>query len=248
MKNVYRVMLIGLAVVGIVYASCAPEEMSQPIEQHKDSGEGITQEKDKLGIDESSESVRDVLESSESVRDVLEELYNIQVGLLYKDMLKEIKGVCVLVTTIPKAEEYGLLKTQVIQKDIELQLSQNDIRVLTREEFGKQLGAFYRGDHKRMDTAILCVNVNPLIAEGESFAAVSVYLNVLQTDFLPRERNILYRGVVAWQSGRVWLCGLMRIKEIRESVKDVVDELINDYFAVNEKQQPVEKDTTTKTD
>lgn len=238
MKNGYKVVLIGLALLGVVFASCVTEEMSQPIEQHEDGGEGITQVKEQI----------EIVESGESIRDAFERLYGIQIGLVFKDTLRRIKGVCVLVTTIPTEEEYGLLKTQVIQKDTELQLSQNGIRVLTREEFGKQLGAFYRGDHKRMDTAILCVNVNPLIAEGESFAAVSVYLNVLQTDFLPRERNILYRGVVAWQSGRVWLCGLMRIKEIRESVKDVVDELIDDYIAANEKKNQVEKDTTTKPD
>lgn len=238
MKKISVIVLIGLALLVVVFASCITEETSQPIELHEDGDEGITQEEEQFEIEE----------SNESVRDAFERLYGIQIALEFADTMRGIQEVCVIVSAIPTAEEYGLLKTQVIKTDTELQLRQNGIRILTREEFGKRLDEFYRGDHKQMDAAILCVNVNPLITKGESYAVVSVYLNVLQTEFLPRERNILYRGAVTWQSGKVWLCGLMRIREIRESVKDVIDEIINDYLVVNEKQQPVEKNTNTKSD
>ncbi len=231
MKKVKMVVLIGLAMLVVVFCSCVTEEMSQPIEQHEDGDEKITQEEEQFEIEE----------SSESVRDAFERLYGIQIDLEFADIIRGIQEVCVLVTTIPTEKEYGLLTAKALQTETELQLSQNDIRILTREEFGKRLDEFYRGDHKQMDAAVLCINVNPLITKGESYAVVSVYLNVLLTEFLPRERNILYRGSVTWQSGKVWLCGLMRVREIRESVKNVVDEIINDYLAVNEKQQPVEQ-------
>lgn len=185
-------------------------------------------------------------ESRESTDEFLEKFYGIQIALEPADTLKGLQGISVLVsttTTTKEAEKYGLTK-QSIQTDTELRLRQNGIRVLTREELGERLHAFYIGGLKpsyedglkRMDAALLHVVVNPVINEEVGIAAVAINLRVMQTAFLPRERNILYRGAVTWESGSVRLVGLGMLKEVRERVKDVVDEFCNDYLAANPKE------------
>lgn len=95
MKKVSVIVLVGLAILMVVFASCVTEEVGQPIEQHKDGDEGITQEEDQFEIEE----------SSESVRDAFERLYGIQIGLVFADTMRGIQEVCVIVSAIPTAEE-----------------------------------------------------------------------------------------------------------------------------------------------
>lgn len=223
-----------LVALGTAYQRAVKAE--KPIEHHKAGGEATTGAKEQFGIDE----------SRESDDEFLEKLYGIQIALEPADTLKGLQGVCVLVsttTTTKEAEKYGLTK-QVIQTDTELRLRQNGIRVLTREELGERFHAFYLTGLKRMDAALLHVIVNPVIAEDMGVAAVAIDLRVMQTAFLPRERDILYRGAVTWQSGSVRLVGLGMLKEVRERVKDVVDEFLNEYLAANPKERAKKKAPT----
>jgi len=78
--------------------------------------------------------------------------------------------------------------------------------------------------------------VKVLRAEERPLAAVTIIVELREAVFLLREPKRICIGASTWKRGRVWIVGLGRIRELRESVKDLVDEFINDYLAANPKE------------
>ena len=141
-----------------------------------------------------------------------------------KDTLKGLQGVFVAVEAIkPEIEKYGLTKQQ-LQTDVELQLLQNGIKVLSEPKWFSMPGMPY-----------LYVNVTAVISEGPQYVAYSISLHLNQNTLLLRD---ITKGCVAstWHMNSIGSVGLSKITTIREAVKDHVDMFISDYLAVNPKR------------
>jgi hypothetical protein len=148
-----------------------------------------------------------------------------------RDTLKGFHGVRVLVEGLkPEVEKYGLTK-EAIQTDTELRLRQYGIKVLSPEESG---GSW------------LYINVNTVVQEGIPIAAIAVQVEFRQDVLLFRDLKTRVMATT-WDKGVVIVGGASKLKDVRESVKDLVDAFINDYLAVNPKEQPpAEKDSKVK--
>lgn len=142
-----------------------------------------------------------------------------------KEVLQGLQGVLVLVEDIiPEVEKYGLTKRD-IQTDTELQLRQYGIRVFTLKEQILNRPYFY-------------VNVNVLVRDilpDTSLASASISVTLKEPVILPRQQAICV-GASTWRRSCVVRVGAYRIKEIREDVKDLVSQFINDYLAANPKE------------
>lgn len=141
-----------------------------------------------------------------------------------KEVLQGLEGVRVLVELIePEVEKYGLTE-KALQTDTELQLRQYGIKVLTFEEW--------------LSTPVvplLYVNVSVHIREAPPVAAAAISVELLEAVLLLREPKRICGDASIWHTGSVVLVGLRGIKDIREVVKDRVNEFINDYLAANPK-------------
>ncbi len=142
-----------------------------------------------------------------------------------KEILQGLEGVSVSVESIePEVKKYGLTR-QALQTDTELQLRQYGIKVLTREEHLSMPGMQY-----------LYINVNVVIDEGDLTIAAAIRVELLESVLLLREPKRICMGATTWRRDSVVLVGLRGIKDMREVVKDLVNEFINDYLAANPKE------------
>ncbi|MHC4539612.1 MAG: hypothetical protein ACYTEK_09815 [Planctomycetota bacterium] len=150
-----------------------------------------------------------------------------------RDALTGLQGVCVVVEEFrPEAKKYGLTK-QAVQTDVELRLRQYGVNVLSLEEF--VLMAMRMGEQP-----ILRVAVSPLVKEESSVAAVHVLVELREWTFLRRSPMTCVKSIT-WKEDFVLLAGSQRLSEVRDTVKDLVDEFINDYLAANPKERPPEQ-------
>jgi len=151
-----------------------------------------------------------------------------QVTKTEKETLEGLKGVCVVVENVnEEARKYGLT-VEILQKDVELYLSQNGIPVLSKEEV--------LNSETHPASPILYVNVTLLMDPNILFVAGDVSVTLSQRAILvgpPSYR--LYCSCTTWSKNNVFLFGLLRFGEIRETVKELVDQFCNDYLAVNPK-------------
>jgi hypothetical protein len=169
-------------------------------------------------------------------------------GLRYaptdRDTLIGLQAVTVLVRDLAaEAAKYGLTR-RALQTDTETRLRQYGVKVLTEQEFSERQSAWVRDKHSRTDAAVLYVNVEPLIDEEAGGAAVGVRVQLQQWASLPREPKILYSRATTWEEQAVMLCGFRRINEVRDQVRDLVDEFINDYLVAKAKEELAQKETT----
>jgi hypothetical protein len=148
-----------------------------------------------------------------------------------RDTLKGLHGVQVLVEDLkPEAENYGLTR-EAIQTDIELRLRQYGIKVLSPEESGR---------------SCLYINVNAVVRDPLEIAAVAVEVQFRQEVLLCRDLKTRVNAPT-WGKGSASVVGRGNLKDVREGVKDLVDEFINDYLAVNPKEKPsAEKESKVK--
>lgn len=139
------------------------------------------------------------------------------------DSLIGLRGVYVFVEDKnPPAEKYGLTK-KALQTETELQLQQNGIKVLSKEERLKTPGMPY-----------LYISVYTIV-RGQPAA---VYITVkLKQDVTLMANHGLYCGATTWEEERFMLVSEDKLKDIGEYVKDFVDQFINDYLAANPKDE-----------
>lgn len=137
--------------------------------------------------------------------------------------LRGLEGIGVVIETLQSdAELIGLTKSQ-LQTDIESQLGNARIRVLTEEERLKTKGTPY-----------LYVNVNSVLFRQISSYGYNIYV-ALQQD-VRSERNPSADVL----SACTWIYGITGgvetsklVEEIRKDVGALVDRFINDYLTVN---------------
>ncbi|MFC1692113.1 hypothetical protein ACFL1R_01245 [Candidatus Latescibacterota bacterium] len=141
-----------------------------------------------------------------------------------KNVLKDLKGVEVLVEDLkPDIEKDGLSKSS-IQTDVELKLRMAGIKVLTEEEWLKEPGTPY-----------LYVSVNSFKKEEEVSYSINIALELNETVCLVRDLTMSCNAVT-WSTSYIGKVGKLKVNEIRDGVKDRVDIFINDYLAVNPKE------------
>jgi len=147
-----------------------------------------------------------------------------------KEILQGLEGVFVRVEiTNPEIEKYGLTE-QGLQTDTELQLRQYGIKVVTDEEFSSTPGM-----------PLLYIGAKVHIPEEGPVAVAAIRVELWETVLLLREPKRICIGARTWNRGGVFSAGLLRIKDLRESVKDFVNEFINDYLAANPKDHSTKK-------
>lgn len=146
-----------------------------------------------------------------------------------RDVLKGLHGVGVSVEWIkPEVEKRGL-KAEALQTAIELRLRQHGIKV-------------------NEDGPRLYINVSTLLVDDHHCASIHVSVEFHERAILARRPKI-NTGVTTWQKGIIGFFGFNKLRDVRESVLELVDEFINDYLAANPKQQPTdEKDNKPKDD
>jgi hypothetical protein len=135
------------------------------------------------------------------------------------ESLRGLQGVRVTVEDIdPEAERDGLTKSQ-IQRVVESELRKAGIKVLTEEEW-----------FSIPSSAILSVNVNT----DKSPESFNISLELVQRVALFRNPYFA-RLAPTWNTGSVGTVGASNLRNIYDSVKDMVDIFINDYLSVNPK-------------
>ena len=134
-----------------------------------------------------------------------------------------LPGVYVLVEGLNvDMEKDGLTKDQ-LRKDVESQLRNAGIMILTREEKFKTAG-----------NPQLYVNINLLKSSSPFAYAYSVEVNLEQEVALVRKPN-MRTVATTWSQGSVGIVGISNLKAIRETVRSRVDHFIHDYFVANSK-------------
>lgn len=139
------------------------------------------------------------------------------------DILRGIGPVKVLVEPInPEIEKLGLT-TQALQTDVELQLRKYGVAIV-KDEWG---------------SGYLYINVNT-ITNKLGFVALSLAVQYKEP-VLPIRNPRVWIPAPVWGVSTVGSVGIGKVKQIRESVKDHVNEFINDYLAANPKEPATKK-------
>jgi hypothetical protein len=143
---------------------------------------------------------------------------------LSRQSLKGLNGLGVLVEPLRADVEQGGLNRTSIQTDVELKLRQAGITVMTREESQATRGGAY-----------VYINVNTQSIPNRSLYAYSIHVNLCQNVRLDRDPSIWIVGATTWSVMAVGVVGRNMLRDIRDSIKDYVDQFINAYLSVNPK-------------
>jgi hypothetical protein len=136
--------------------------------------------------------------------------------------LKGIKGLSVLIETLPKALEKPRLDEDMIRTDVELKLRLAGITVVSASEVLELPGT---------SSLYVCINA---YKDPVGLIAFNTTVELLQGVYLKRDISILMYAST-WSASAVGTVGEFNIHEIRGGIKDVVDVFINAYLSVNPK-------------
>jgi hypothetical protein len=141
--------------------------------------------------------------------------------------LKGLKGVHVAVENLSAEVERDGLNETSIQTDVELKLRQAGIRVLTAAEMFAAPGR-----------PILFINVNPKSdARGVGVLyAFFIDVELRQSVQLDRDPSIWPGTAATWNVASIGTVGRSNLRELRDIIKDQVDQFINAYLSVNPKK------------
>jgi hypothetical protein len=137
--------------------------------------------------------------------------------------LKGLKGINVLVEPVKAEVEQGGLTKTSIQTDVELKLRQAGITVLTEAESLAAPGSPY------LYISVGTVGSGPL-------SAYATHVELAQSVRLDRDPGIWLAGATTWSVASVGTVGRDNLREIRDDIKDNVDQFINAYLSVNPKK------------
>jgi len=150
-----------------------------------------------------------------------------------RDTLVGLQGVGVIIEPLASgAKEYGLID-QILQTDVELQLRQNGIKVLSQQELIQTLGMPF-----------LWIGTTVVIMKGPAAGIAVVGLNVQfgQDVFLARHPSTYCLGATTWSKALTATVGTNNlVKLVREKIRDYVNIFINDYLAANPKEHSTDE-------
>ncbi len=139
------------------------------------------------------------------------------------ECLRGLKGVYVLVENLLSDIEADGLHKADIQTDVEWKLRLAGIKVLAKEEQLEEPGSPY-----------LYINVNSKKLDVGLYA-FSISIRLKQKVFLARNLKPNVYFATTWNMDLVGTVGEQKVDNIRNFVKDNVDDFINDYLSVNPK-------------
>lgn len=139
--------------------------------------------------------------------------------------LAGLQGIYVTIETLnPEVERDGLSES-AIKTDVELKLRQAGIRILTREQWLGTPGKPW-----------LYLNVSVLKSPWSGEYVYGIELKLIQEVTLTRVPRTM-TDASTWEArGSVGIAGQARLLDIRNFVRDMVDQFINAYLAVNPKK------------
>ena len=142
-----------------------------------------------------------------------------------KESLRGLRGVNIMVESLqPDIEKDGLRKSS-IKTDVELKLRMAGIKVLTKEEREKEPGMPY-----------LYVRVSSIKRET-GLHVFNIDVELGQLVLLARDPKIICYYATTWRTtGEIGTIGGVKVNQLRDSIKDRVDEFINDYLEMNPKE------------
>ena len=143
--------------------------------------------------------------------------------LPFSPSLAGLRGISVLVEYLtPEAEQAGLTRS-AIQADAELKLRMAGIRVIDEDE-----AVSPRGPH-------IYIRVNCMKVEGKEFLACSTAVALNQNVRLARDPSVVI-AAATWEKDAIGVAGSSQISDgVRGLLKDLVEEFITDYLAMNPK-------------
>jgi hypothetical protein len=186
------------------------------------------------GVVKAEQSVEDKKNENQNIINTTDKFVSIDVSKIKfvgkgRDTLVGLPGVHVLVEEInPEAQKYGLTK-QALQTDVELQLRRYGIKVISEEEMLRTKGMPY-----------LYIRLNCVIRDPSSAISIEVKLEEIAL-LTTRYPVMACSNATTWEKCIVAIVGVLKIETVREDVRDLVNEFINDYLAANPKKEPVEK-------
>ena len=139
------------------------------------------------------------------------------------ESLRGLKGVYVMIGDLKPDIEEDRLEKEQIQTDVELKLRLAGIKVLTREEYEKELGRPY-------------LYVSGISMKREIGSHVfNTQVELVQQVQLTRNTKISLT-TKTWSTSDIGYVGEKDVANyVRDAIKDGVDEFINDYLSVNPK-------------
>ena len=149
-----------------------------------------------------------------------------------RESLAGLAGVYVLVEDMaPDVERNGLTRS-TLQTDVEVKLRQAGIRVLGLTDMVDTELAIALG------SPFLYLRVVAGRVDEFPLYAVSISLELSQQVMLNRKTTIGPRILVAptWRTSWVGVVGTKMLHQVRESVRDQVDQFVNAYLAANPKR------------
>jgi hypothetical protein len=137
-----------------------------------------------------------------------------------RETLKGINKICVIVEHLkPEVEQAGLSRSQIL-KDVGLKLRLAGIKVLA-----------YENSFKEECVGYIYINLNTMKPIQDLYI-YNIDYEFRQKVFLKQNQS-LFVPATTWSTGRL---GTGYIANIRESIKNRVDEFINAYLSVNLKK------------
>ena len=117
------------------------------------------------------------------------------------------------------------LDEHIIRTDVELQLRREGVAVVEDIDWA---------DGASSDVALLSIYVFALLDSAEKRCIYSIQTSVYQFVILPRNPS-KPTFAVTWSVEFTGCVGRNRIEEIRETIKDQLNKLVNAYLSVNPK-------------
>jgi hypothetical protein len=134
--------------------------------------------------------------------------------------LRRVEGVQVVVASVAPAVERAGLTRQQLQTNVEFQLQQAGMRVLTYEERHAMPGAPW-----------LYIHVNVVLSPDVRLVPYHIRVELRQGAIL---QTYLYQADVStWNAGETGVVGKTQLASLRTYVRDRVDEFITAYLSVH---------------
>lgn len=139
-----------------------------------------------------------------------------------RSSLRGLKGVHVVVEHLPPEVEQNGLTASAIQTDVELKLRQAGVPVLELNQ-------------PPFDEVFLSILLQ-FIPAGDGLWPYTIKVEVFQAVTLKRDLSIVVDSAVTWSVGDFGSARKLGLRNLRDNVKDRVDQFINAYLAANPKK------------
>ncbi len=145
---------------------------------------------------------------------------------LSRNTMRGVQGVQVVGEDLKDGARQDGLNEKDIQTDAELKLRLAGIKVLTQSQQRVTTPGF----------PFLYIHVNTMLNRGGTLYAVNCEVSLIQEVLLARDPSISY-SAATWSTTAVGTIGKDRLPQERDSIKDLVDQFLNAYLAVNPKSE-----------